>query len=139
MEQGEAYALNALRSKTEPIAIHLTINDRDLEMELDTGASVTIMSERTYRSLWPVDPPPLAPSSMALKTYTGERIQVRGCAQVRDGYKGQRAELPLLVVGGRGPSLLGRNWLMQLRLDWEEICYAQRDLPSLASFFVEAP
>ena len=85
MEQEEAYALNALRSKTEPIAIHLTINDRDLEMELDTGASVTIMSERTYRSLWPVDPPPLAPSSMALKTYMGGRMQVRGCTQVRVG------------------------------------------------------
>ena len=65
------------------------------------------MSEHTYGSLLPVDPPPLALSSMALKTYTGERMQVLGCAREQVGYKGQRAELPLLVVGGRGPRPAG--------------------------------
>ena len=102
-------------------------------MELDTGASVTIMSERTYRSLWPVDPPPLTQSSMSLKTYTGEKMQVLGCAWVRVVYKEQRVELPLLIVGGRGPSLLGRNWLTQLQLDWGSICTDKQDLPSLSS------
>ena len=30
-------------------------------------------------------------------------------------------ELGLVVVGGKGPSLLGRDWLEWLRLDWREI------------------
>ena len=29
--------------------------------------------------------------------------------------------LPLMVVPGGGPSLLGRNWLSRLELDWGEI------------------
>jgi hypothetical protein len=33
----------------------------------------------------------------------------------------QKATLPLLVVGGDGPSLLGRNWLSEIRLEWEKI------------------
>ena len=35
----------------------------------------------------------------------------------------QEAKLPLLVVGGDGPSLLGCNWpwLSEIRLDWKRI------------------
>ena len=51
VEQEEAYALNALRSKTQSIAIQLTLNQQprleQFNMELDTGASVTIY-ERAY-------------------------------------------------------------------------------------------
>ena len=35
-----------------------------------------------------------------------------------------KATLPLVVVKGEGPTLLGRNWLSQIRLDWSEIHYA---------------
>jgi hypothetical protein len=36
-------------------------------------------------------------------------------------YGSQRAALPLLVIAGDGPSLLGWDWLMELRLDWQSI------------------
>ena len=34
---------------------------------------------------------------------------------------GQIAKLPLIITGGSGPSLFGRNWLTALRLDWQGI------------------
>ena len=36
-------------------------------------------------------------------------------------YNGQLCELPLVVVGGSGPSLLGRDWLSPVQLDWRHI------------------
>ena len=36
-------------------------------------------------------------------------------------YKAQQATLPLVVVTGTGPSLLGRNWLAAILLDWKSI------------------
>ena len=36
-------------------------------------------------------------------------------------YGSQVAKLVLVVVAGNGPSLLGRNWLKYLRLDWKQI------------------
>ena len=34
-------------------------------------------------------------------------------------HNGQDAKLSLLVVKGDGPSLLGRDWLRQLQIDWQ--------------------
>ena len=41
-----------------------------------------------------------------------------GCIQVRVNHNGQGKEHQLLVVQGEGPSLLGCDWLRELRLDW---------------------
>ena len=38
-------------------------------------------------------------------------------------YKGQNKSLSLIVVGGEGPSLLGRDWLTGLKLDWRELYF----------------
>ena len=36
-------------------------------------------------------------------------------------YEQQELVLPLIVVDGDGPPLLGRNWLQQLKLNWHTI------------------
>ena len=36
-------------------------------------------------------------------------------------YGDQNVKLPLLVIKGSGPSLFGRDWLAQLKLDWKAI------------------
>ena len=33
----------------------------------------------------------------------------------------QQVTLPLVVIKGKGPSLFGRNWLEQIKLDWPVI------------------
>ena len=53
-----------------------------------------------------------------------------GSISVQVCYEGQQEELPLLVVRGTGGSLLGRNWLQKIRLDWQEIHQLQQ-IPAL--------
>ena len=59
--------------------------------------------------------------SHVLKTYTGEQLPVIGDVTVRVQYEQQTQEMDLTVVAGEGPSLLGRNWLQHLSLNWRDI------------------
>ena len=108
--------------ESNPIYVDILAHRQPLKMELDTGASVSVISEAKFQSTWRgKDAPILQPSEVKLQTYTGEEISVVGCIQVVVEHNGCRKELPLLVVQGDGPSLLGRDWLKVLQLDWGEI------------------
>jgi len=58
-----------------------------------------------------------APSQVKLCSYTGESITVVGSFNVNVVYKSQSIQLPLVIVKGLGPTLMGRNWFEVLRLD----------------------
>ena len=105
------------RSTTrKPIIIKMEVNGRQLPMELDTGAAVSLISTTTQLTLFPDIT--LTPSKMVLTTYTGQKIAVAGVMKVEMWYGGKVHHLQLHVVKGEGPSLLGRDWLMEVRLDW---------------------
>ena len=96
--------------------VNVRLNDASLSMELDTEASRSIISEEEFCRLWPgKDRPVLTPCDCRLKTYSGEILPVCGQVMVSVAYEGQGAQLPLIVVKGKGPSLFGRNWLMQVQ------------------------
>ena len=44
-----------------------------------------------------------------------------GKVDVEVQYQGQQAKLPLIVVEGDGPSLIGCDWLSAIHLDWKSI------------------
>ena len=105
--------------KTDDLTSH-KIQDEDLEMELDTGASVSLISEENFKKIQK-NGVSLQESKAKLFTCTGDEKQVRGCSDVRVEYNGQTVQLPLIVTGGSGPSLFCRNWLTALGLDWQGI------------------
>ena len=49
-----------------------------------------------------------------------------GSALVHTNYQKQTADLPLIVVKGNKHTLLGRNWLYQIRLNWGQIKCVQK-------------
>ena len=97
-------------------------------MELDTGAAISIISEETRKTLFADQK--LRESSLVLKTYTGEPMQLVGQLNVWVKYGTQEAKLVLVVVGGNGPSLFGRNWLKYLRLDRSTIAAVRTVRPT---------
>ena len=116
------FALRGDSSKTDPIKVTVQASGINLEMEVDTGAASSIISAATYRQLWPKDQaPPLRPTEKRLCTYTRVSLEVKGAITVSVHYQGQTAELELVVVAGAGPSLLGQDWLWEIRLDWQRL------------------
>ena len=89
--------------------VTVTVEDKPLVMEIDTGTAVSIILEATQTKLFPHLK--LHKSKVVLKTYTDEPIQVKGQLNVHVNYKGQTSPLKLVVVDGTGPNLFGSNWL----------------------------
>ena len=58
---------------------------------------------------------------MVLRTYTNERLTVRGRILLPVVYGSQRVSLPMVVVDGSGPTLFGRDWMSEITLHWSSI------------------
>lgn len=82
-------------------------------MELDTGGSVSLISERVWKVAFPVSEL-VSVHDTLLKTYTGEKLSVLGNLQVVVEYNSQENYLSLVIVAGKIMSLSGRNWLKVL-------------------------
>ena len=97
-------------------------NGNLLPMEINTGASVSVVGEKTLKTIQKGETTlELQQTSVRLQTYTGETIPVLGSVVVPVEHNGQTRTLPLIVTEGSGPSLLGRVWLSTFRLDWKAI------------------
>ena len=87
------------------ILIDLSINGTPITTTLDTAASISIISEKTYKIQLPHLH--LRNSDILLRTYTGETLTICGENQVVVKYRNQQHHLPLVVVEGDGPLLFG--------------------------------
>ena len=112
----------------DPILVTIELNKSKLQMEIDTGASRSIVGENTFKQLWAEElRPTITPAKVKLRTYTGELIPVLGVATVMVSHHNQSKVLELLVAAGTGPSLIGRDWLHELKLDWTTIHSVQAE------------
>ena len=95
--------------RAAPITVNMAVDvdGQPVNMEVDTGASKTIMSEKAFRKLWPGRS--LDKTDVRLQSYLGEPIPVVGSAIVQVEYEEQRASLPLIVVKSNRSTLLGRS------------------------------
>ena len=98
----------------------VTLDEKVLDMEVDIGVSLSLISESTFKSLWTASSAPtLQKMEIKLHTYTGEEIEVLGSVAVTAAAKGQQAHVPLLLVAGSKRSLLGHDWFTIVCLDWK--------------------
>ena len=109
-----------LPGKTRPIVVTVQKQGVDLPMELDTGTSLSLISGTTYSNLLSTLGP-LTPFNFTLTTYTGEKTFPLGSINIQVNYQSHCASFPLLVVPGDGPTLLGCNWLEEIKINWSDI------------------
>ena len=86
----------------------MAINGIQMEMEIDTGASVSLISKNKFDKFQSSAAfPSLTNEQIKLRTYTGEEISVLGSISVTAKSENCTSTLPLLVVEGNGPSEIG--------------------------------
>lgn len=100
----------------KPYYVYVRVNEKRLKMEIDTGAAVSVISENLYKRRFKKEK--LMPSNCVLRTYSKQSLRLMGRISVKVKCNGNKRMLPLLVVKGNGPALLGRDWIEQLKLDW---------------------
>ena len=108
----ESESMNSVK----PYRVEMSIQGKPIEMEVDTGASRTTISERVYEKHFRLAK--LLPAGVMLRSYTGDVVPVLGKLMVNVRYEKQRCKLELLVVKGNCASLLGHDWLSEIRLNW---------------------
>ena len=68
-----SYPMLAVVSRSQPIILSVMVNNRKLDMELDTGASVSVISEDTYNAVLR-DTVSLVSTDVSLRSYLGEQL-----------------------------------------------------------------
>ena len=122
-DEPDTYSLFTVTGHSNrPLLVTVEINGTTLDMEVDTGASRSLVSETTYNKLkTQTGLPPLQSTAAELRTYTGEQIPILGILEIPVCYHNQKVTVELLVVKGDGPSLMGKDWLQQITLDWHSL------------------
>jgi hypothetical protein len=86
-------------------------------MEVDTGASVSVLTHSTYQKIRECTD--IQPSVVKLKAYTGEVIPVLGQVPVKVSCGQKDYQFTVQVVESKGPDLMGRNWLRDMKVTLE--------------------
>lgn len=101
--------------ESEKFITTVLIQGKEVQMEVDSGASHSLVSQETWRAIeGRAGKIPLVSTGTQLVTWTKEPLEMLGKAIVEVRFKEKCAKLPLLVVNKQGSSLLGRSWFKAL-------------------------
>lgn len=118
-ESDEIHVLSITDEDDDGYWITPLLENTRVRMQIDTGTRVSLVSEVFYKEN--LRHLPLKETKLKLRTYTGGHVQVLGVADVTVNHNHQEKTLPLYVVSGNRPALLGRKWLKKLKLNWNEV------------------
>ena len=98
----------------------MLVNSKPVSMEIDTGASISLINHETFVKLYG-NRTRINPTSSRIRTYTGEIVQPKGSMEVQVEYSGQKTRRKIIVVDGNCSNLSGRNILRKIKLNWNEL------------------
>ena len=111
---GQMYQIRVVNNSssmaTSAIRLEALINNKLCRMELDTGATESLMPWHQFCSMG-FSRKLLNPSTVRFRAYSGEIIPLIGVAQVTVTFHGESKVLPLYVVEQSGVSLFGMSWI----------------------------
>ena len=113
------------KAKSDHYFMIMDIEDKTVEMEIDTGAGVSVISEEVFSKLRRGGQKlELQSSNCWLLTYTGQKIIPLVQCTVSVKYDNCEHKLQLVIIPGSG-----RSWLEVIRLEWKQIFYLTTTAP----------
>lgn len=98
----------------EKYMVEVELNGKRLPMELDSGATVTLMSKAKFVSLFP--DLQIKNTKLKLTSYCKKLLTVIGYTSVLVKYEGETKKLNLYIVDGNREPLFGREWMRNFNL-----------------------
>lgn len=90
----------------------------NVDFLVETGSVCTIIGESVLKNQ--LEDFQLTKTDTLLRSYTGDNIELLGECWVPVKYQNQEFDkLPLLIAEGQRSSLLGRDWLSKIKLNWQ--------------------
>jgi transposase InsO family protein len=97
----------------------LSVNGVPIRFTIDTACPVAIIPHTLYQKHF--CDVPLQPAKLQLSSYSKHEVPVLGFIQVQVEYGNRHYDLPLYVTQGEEASLLGRQWLQYVQLQWNRV------------------
>ena len=123
------YSLFTLSTTQNAVTVDVDMDGKKVNMIVDTGAAVSLISEKTFYEHWGEEKLQQA-DDITLTSYTGQSIAVLGKIEPEIKYNAQTVRMPILVVKGDRPNLLGRNILVVMCMDWPNLLSIQQSATS---------
>ena len=112
--------VGCVSSGCTPYVLSVDVNGTPVLFEIDTGSSVTLLTEDDFKKCGGVLTN-LEQPSVRLTTYSGDAISCLGQVSVDLSIGEQSGPVLVRVVPGNGPSLLGRDVMQKYKLPWRSI------------------
>lgn len=103
------------QGNNKPFFIDVTIDDKIVKCEVDTGSRISAISEHLFRSMF--SDKNIVPDNLVLRSYSGSRILSLGYIEVQVSLgevKNKKLRLYIIKDGAR--PLLGREWMNALNM-----------------------
>ena len=111
---------DATSPKHGPLIVTVNVNDVNIDMELDTGSGVTVLTADAFKQVHG-DLSSLSKPSVILKGFSGTAIKCLGETTLPVSIAGESKNVLVRVVENDGPSLLGRDLLNIFTLPWKQL------------------
>ena len=114
---GQLFCVGSSRGRN-PYMVTVLLNGVKVTVEIDIGASTTVVHEKTFHNLAQSERAlKLNVANTVLRTYTGEVILVVEECELEVEYNRFKGSLPAVVSSGEGD----RSWLQYISLNWSQI------------------
>ena len=119
IETEDIFSIGEKQVVKNPFIINVSIDNKLFAFQLDSGASISAMSEHFWNEHF--SNYNLFPPNKNLNVYTGEKMLALGFCKFNIGYNNLTKLLDVYVIKNGGPPILGRDFMSLYNLNISQI------------------